>query len=394
MDTETSLLWHGPTWFAGRRLPGSAGPIPGLTSDIDLITTWRTKSVLPDPLPSVILLDTEALDRLDARADFDAWLAVAIDRLRTDVPILLLCRAGDDLSDLVRPTAIVDREIPDDTLFVAACDLQRSLMRSEEARIRRMSFGRVPGYGSAPHHKGTSGLLIVGMGGRLLQVQQASQRNVEIVGAFDQQMGEDYLMQRAFDAVILDDTFDENLENLRRIRMDARFAALPVLAVAEQASDIPTLFRAGASDVLRLPLQVTNLSRRLSTAIRFGKRRRLADKVLAESHKWLREQLNTGGVPQVFYARYREKAGAALAKRNLEIWEMKLLPENFNTPDEATLLAPDLYGTVLSIADATSREEDLVCFVHDVGPIAVLKSERGKTRLQARINAILVHTRL
>ncbi|WP_209008297.1 hypothetical protein [Roseibium polysiphoniae] len=394
MDTETSLLWHGPTWFAGRRLPGSAGPIPGLTSDIDLITTWRTEALLPDMLPSVILLDTEALDRLDKRADFTAWLAVAIEELRTDVPILLLCKAGDDLSGLVRPTAIVDREIPDDTLFATACDLQRSLMRSEEARIRRMSFGRVPGYGSAPHHKGTSGLLIVGMGGRLLQVQQASQRNVEIVGAFDQQMGEDYLAQRAFDAVILDDTFDENLENLRRIRMDARFAALPVLAVAEQASDIPTLFRAGASDVLRLPLQETNLSIRLSTAIRFGKRRRLADKVLAESHKWLREQLNTGGVPQVFYARYSERAGAALAKRGLEIWEMKLLPENFSTPDDATLLAPDLYGTVLSIADATSREEDLVCFVHDVGPIAVLKSERGKARLQARINAILGHTRL
>lgn len=345
-------------------------------------------------LPSVILLDTKVLDRLDKRADFTAWLAGAIEELRTDVPILLLCKAGDDLSGLVRPTAIVDREIPDDTLFATACDLQRSLMRSEEARIRRMSFGRVPGYGSAPHHKGTSGLLIVGMGGRLLQVQQASQRNVEIVGAFDQQMGEDYLAQRAFDAVILDDTFDENLENLRRIRMDARFAALPVLAVAEQASDIPTLFRAGASDVLRLPLQETNLSIRLSTAIRFGKKRRLADKVLAESHKWLREQLNTGGVPQAFYARYGEKAGAALAKRGLEIWEMKLLPENFSTPDEATLLAPDLYGTVLSIADATSREEDLVCFVHDVGPIAVLKSERGKARLQARINAILGHTRL
>ncbi|WP_246541433.1 hypothetical protein [Roseibium polysiphoniae] len=394
MDTETSLLWHGPTWFAGRCLPGSAGPIPGLTSDIDLITTWRTEAVLPDTLPSVVLLDTEALDRLDARADFTAWLAVAIEDLRTDVPILLLCKAGDDLSGFVRPTAIVDREIPDETLFATACDLQRSLMRSEEARIRRMSFGRVPGYGSAPHHKGTSGLLIVGMGGRLLQVQQASQRNVEIVGAFDQQMGEDYLAQRAFDAVILDDTFDENLENLRRIRMDARFAALPVLAVAEQASDIPTLFRAGASDVLRLPLQETNLSIRLSTAIRFGKRRRLADKVLAESHKWLREQLNTGGVPQAFYTRYSEKAGAALAKRSLEIWEMKLLPENFSTPDEATLLAPALYGTVLSIADATSREEDLVCFVHDVGPIAVLKSERGKARLQARINAILGHTRL
>ncbi|MEP0232470.1 hypothetical protein [Roseibium sp.] len=394
MDSETSLLWHGPTWFAGRRLPGSAGPIPGLTSDIDLITAWRTQRVFPDTLPSVILLDTEAFDQLDQRAEFNAWLSAAIQDLRTDVPILLLCKADDDLADHVRATAIVDREVPDDILFATACDLQRALMRSEEARIRRMSFGRVPGYGSAPHHKGTSGLLIVGMGGRFLQVQQASQRNVEIVGAFDQQMGEEYLAQRAFDAVILDDTFDENLENLRRIRMDARFAALPVLAVAEQASDVPTLFRAGASDVLRLPLQEANLSMRLATAIRFGKRRRLADKVLAESHKWLTGHLNTGGVPQAFYSRYSDKAGAALAERGLQIWEMKLLPENFNTPDEATLLASDLYGTVLSIADATSREEDLVCFVHDIGPIAVLKSERGKARLQARINAILGHTRL
>ena len=73
---------------------------------------------------------------------------------------------------------------------------------------------------------------------------------------------------------------------------------------------------------------------------------------------------------------------------------MNLLPENFSAPDMSTMLAPDLYGTVLSIADATSREEDLVCFVPDRGPVAVLNSERGKARLQARINAILGRTLL
>jgi hypothetical protein len=144
--------------------------------------------------------------------------------------------------------------------------------------------------------------------------------------------------------------------------------------------------------VLRLPLDSENLALRLAAAIRAGKRRRLADKILAESHKWLTRELNTGGVSQNHYDRYLSTIGPALAKRGLEIWEMNLLPENFSTPDMSTMLAPDLYGTLLSIADATSREEDLVCFVHDRGPVAVLKSERGKSRLQARINAILGRT--
>ena len=81
-----------------------------------------------------------------------------------------------------------------------------------------------------------------------------------------------------------------------------------------------------------------------------------------------------------------------MKKRGLEIWQMKLLPENFNFPADSAMLAEDLYSTVLAIADATSREEDLVCVVRDAGPVAVLKSERGMARLRSRINAILSHT--
>lgn len=394
MDSSSSLLWHGPAWFAGRSLPGSAGPIPGLSADVDLIAAFEAATQPPSTLPCVVLVDVNMVNALNDPQMFWNWLTKNIAALKTDVPVLLLCAPGTILPQRPRADAVLDSAIPDYTLFDIICDVQRALMRSEEARLRRLSFGRIPGYGTAAHYKGASGVLVIGMGGRFLQVQQASQRKVEVIGAFSQQMGEDYLAQRAFDAVILDSPFDETLENLHKLRMDARFASLPAIAITEIEADVPTLYRAGATDVLKLPLSNADLPLRLAAAIRSGKRRRLADKTLAESHKWLAQQLTTGGVSQDYYARYLKQAGAALKLRGLEIWEMKLMPENFSKANASTLLASNLYGTVLSIAAATSREEDLVCFVHDVGPIAVLKSERGKENLQARINAILGHTLL
>ncbi|WP_417668533.1 hypothetical protein [Roseibium sp.] len=375
-------------------MPGAGPAIPGLANDVDLVEAFGNDVALPDALPSVVLIDLDQISLAAPDPGFWGWLSDKIESLPSDVPLIMLAGPDAEIPEKPRAHAIVDPRIPDECLFNLVCDTQRALMRSEEARIRRMSFGRVPGYGVARHHQGSSGLLVIGIGGRFLELQQAHERNVSLVGAFDQNMGELFLAQRGFDAVILDAALDATLENLRQIRMDSRYASLPVLAVVENPADIPTYFKAGASDVLVVPLKTTNLKRRLATAIRSGKRRRLADKTLAESHKWLTEQLSKGGVSQDYYSRYLDKARAALDKRGLDIWEMKLLPENLNAPDMTTLLAPDINATVLSIADATSREEDLVCFVHDVGPIAVLKSERGKERLQARINAILGHTRL
>ncbi|WP_417683856.1 hypothetical protein [Roseibium sp.] len=394
MDSEASFLWHGPVWFAGRPFPGTGPKIPGLTGDVDLVETARVGHALDAELPAAIVIDLASISESGLEADFWDILQAGVARLETDVPIIFLAQPGETIPEGVRPDVIVDKRIPDLSLFNLVCDTQRALMRSEEARIRRKTFGRVPGYGSAAHHQGTSGLLVIGMGGRFLDLQRAQDRKVTLVGAFDQNMGELFLSQRGFDAVILDSTLDASLENLRQIRMDARYASMPVLVIADNTVDIPTYFEAGASDVLMLPMETPELKFRLATAIRTGKRRRLADKTLAESHKWLTQQLARGGVTQDHYSRYLEMAENALGRRGLAVWEMRLLPENFETPAMATMLATDLYGTVLSIADATSREEDLVCFVHDVGPIAVLKSERGKQRLQARINAILGHTRL
>jgi len=393
MDQDNSLLWQGPVWFAGRPSPVSAGPIPGLPGDIDLLQAYPGTEEPDDRLPSAIVVDISSVAEAD-RNGFLAWLDGLITRLPTDVPLFFLSDPDDILPARPKANATINRSVPDDVLFNAICSHQRALMRFEEARIRRLVFGRIPGYGAAPHYRGTSGRLVVGLGGRFPDLQQASDRKVEVIGAFTRDMAENYLSQRAFDAVILDSNLDETLESLRLIRMDARFAALPVLVVTDRLEDTAMLFRAGANDVLNVPLHDANLRARRATAIRHGKRRRLADKVLAESHRWLTQQLGSGGVSQADYARYLERAGDALAKRGLELCEMKLLPENFFLPDQTIALSEALCGTLLSIADATSREEDLVCVVHDMGPVAVLKSQRGKGRLQARIEAILGHTAL
>lgn len=391
MHQDNSLLWQGPVWFAGRLSPVHAGYVPGLPGDVDLLEAFDRQNHPDGGLPSAILVDVPSIPET-CRDVFFAWLDGVISRLPTDVPLILLCGANDAVPTRPKADTTINRSVPDDTLFDAICSHQRALMRFEEARIRRLVFGRIPGYGAAPHHRGTSGLLVIGLGGRFPDLQQASSRKVEVIGAFSQDMAETYLSQRAFDAVILDSTFDETLESLRLIRMDARFAALPVLTVAGKSEETAMLFRAGANDVLTLPLYEANLRQRLATAIRHGKRRRLADKVLAESHRWLTQQLGSGGVTQADYARYLDRVGNALAKRGLSLCEMKLLPENFTLPEQTISLAEDLYGTLLSIADATSREEDLVCVVNDIGPVAVLKSKRGKERLQARIEMILGHT--
>ena len=394
MDEDTSLLWQGPVWFAGRSSPVSAGHIPGLPGDIDLWQAFAGKfGCLDDRLPSAIVVDVPTVPEAD-RNSFFAWLDGLITRLPTDVPLFFLSGPDDLLPVRPKANATINRSVPDDVLFDAICSHQRALMRFEEARIRRLVFGRIPGYGSAPHYRGTSGLLVVGLGGRFPDLQQASGRKVEVIGAFTRDMAENYLSQRAFDAVILDSTLDETLESLRLIRMDSRFTAIPVLVVTDQPGDTAMLFRAGANDILPLPLDETNLRSRLATAIRHGKRRRLADKVLAESHRWLTQQLDKGGVTQSDYRSYLERAGQALAERGLTLCEMKLLPENFILPEQTTALAANLYGTLLSVADATSRDEDLVCVVNDIGPVAVLKSHRGKGRLQARIEAIIGHTAL
>lgn len=392
LENETSLLWHGPVWFAGRGSPFSVGQIPGLSSDVDLLRAFADGRVPISPLPSVILLDWNSVTA-SAEA-FLTWLRAAISQLGAEVPLIVLCGGEDAFPEGLKPHAAIDREVSDTVLFGTICAQQRALMRFEEARIRRVVFGRIAGYGSAPHQTGGSGLLIVGLSGRFMELQQASSENVEVVGAFDQSMAEEYLASRAFDAVILDSTLEDTLENLRQIRMDARYAALPVLVVTDDPDESTMLFDAGANDVLVAPLRANSLRHRLAIAIRHGKRRRLSDRALAESHNWLLRQLSSGGVPQPTYARYLEIAGAALAARGLDIWELKLLPESFAIPEKAAMLADDLFGTMLSIADATSREEDLVCVVHEVGPVAVLKSERGMTRLQSRINSILGHTTL
>lgn len=394
MDKDVTLHWQGPAWFAGRTMPGSIGMVPGLTADVDLLEAYQDGRKLPSAVPSAILVDTTCVTEMEGGEAFYIWLNQQIDQLECDIPLVYLCAAADTLPDRPRPHAVMDRQIPDDILFLAVSDLQRALLRSEEARIRRLTFGRIHGYTGSERHRGGSGLLVIGLGKRFLELTHAVSSKVQTIGAFDQTMGESYMAQRAFDAVILNGDYADTHEALRQFRLDPRHASLPVIAIASQKTDIIALFEAGATDVIFGNPTEANLRLRLATAIRSGKRRRLADRALAESHRWLAEHLNKGGIPQKLYQTYLERADQALSKRGLKVCELQLVPQEFDPLKLASANAANLYGTLLSVADATSREEDLICHVRDLGPMAVLKSERGKHRLQQRINAILAHTEI
>lgn len=391
MDVETSLSWRGPYWYAGRRPRRSSNGDAPEDLDVSLISMFDRRSKLPMALPAAIVVDISILED-DRKDEFFSWLLPQIRRLPSEVPFYILTGSDDILPPGLQPTAIIDKVVPDEVLLMLICIHQRALLRSEEAQLRRRIFGRIPGFGSAPHHSGTSSLLVVGLSGRFLEWQDASEEKVEVVGAFDGSMAVEFMSKRAFDAVVIDAPFEDAVDYMQQIRRDARFAGLPVLAVCEREEDLVQLFRNGASDVLVGENRKETLARRLNSATRFGKRRRLADRVLAESHMWLRQQIHQGGLGVDDYTNYLEACSNGLAARGLDLWEMRLQPENFGIAVTSAEELEDINTTLLSIADATSRDEDLVCLVKDFGPVAVLKNEAGTTRLQKRISSILTHT--
>lgn len=391
MDLETSLSWRGPYWYAGRRPRRQSDTDAPEDLDVSLLEIFGRGGTPPTAVPAAIVIDLAQIPEM-VRQPFHDWLRPIVRGLSCEVPFYILSGSDDWIPDDVRPTAILERSVPDDVLLMLICIHQRALMRSEEARIRRRIFGRVEGFGVAPHHSGTSGLLVVGLSGRFLEWQAASDRRVEVIGAFDGTMAAEFMTQRAFDAVVIDSAIDDTIDYMQQIRRDSRFAGLPVMAVCDDERDVVDLFRNGASDVLLGQNRQDTLNRRIACAIRLGKRRRLADRVLAESQVWLRQQISTGGLPQDRYLAYLKTASDALAARGLDLWEMRLSPEYFDIPAIGLNNMADLNGTLLSIADATSRDEDLVCLVEDIGPVAVLKNETGTRRLQKRINSILTHT--
>ncbi|MEP2705493.1 MAG: hypothetical protein ABJN98_03135 [Roseibium sp.] len=391
MDVETSLSWRGAYWYAGRRPIRSDNADLPEDLDVSLIDVFNRQRKPPTALPAAVVVDVTQIPE-DIRESFFAWLATQLKSLPCEVPYYVLTCGNDDLPEDLRATGIIGRSVPDDVLLMLICIQQRAILRTEEARIRRQIFGRIPGFGTAPHQSGTSGLLVVGLSGRFLEWQAASEQKVEVIGAFDGAMAAEFMTQRAFDAVVIDTEYEDTIDYMQQVRRDPRFAGLPVLAVCENQEDSVLLFRNGASDVLMGTHKKETLNKRLAAAIRFGKHRRLADRVLAESHSWLRQQINVGGLGTEFYSAYLETSSNALATRGLDLWEMRLTPEYFNFPEEAHHQSEDFNGTLLSIADATSRDEDLVCLVRDLGPVAVLKNEAGPRKLQKRINSILSHT--
>lgn len=391
MDYETSLSWRGPYWYAGRRPKRTSDGDAPEDLDVSLERMFERKCTPPTALPAAIVVDIKPLEE-DSRPAFFEWLLPHVKALPCEVPFYVLTDGEDVLPDGLQATAIIDRVVPDDVLLMLVCIHQRALMRSDEAQLRRRVFGRIPGFGTAPHHSGTGSLMVVGVSGRFREWQDASDQKVEVVGAFDGKMAVEFMSMRAFDAVVIDAPFDDAIDSIRQIRRDARFAGLPVLAVCESEEDSALLFRNGASDVIVGENLKETLSRRIVSAIRFGKRRRLADRILAESQMWLRQQITGGGLGAEYYTRYLETCSDSLAVRGLDLWEMRLQPESFGIEVSSADDLEEIQTTLLSIADATSRDEDLVCMVKDFGPVAVLKNEAGTVRLQKRISSILTHT--
>lgn len=383
-EGDSALVWQGPIW----RLGGPKGAsVPGWPDDVDL----GSSTANANRLPAAVLLYLD-----DPSTRFSLAMALAdIGRLKAEVPVIALTRSDTVLPDpLPRSHALIDAGIPADALFRMICALQRAILRNEEARLRRLVFGRVPRFGAAPHHTGGSGLLVIGLGQRFLDLFDARARNVTLVGALTTDMGETYLGQRAFDAVILDTPADDAVDTIDRLRRDARFVRVPILVMSTDQRDLEPLFRAGANDVLSGDLGKRQLAARLAAAIRLGRRRRLADRVLAESRVWLLQEAGRGGLPLEKYDRYLAGCRALCDPRGLGLSELHLMPKVEITPLPVASLSGDMTGAILSIADATSREEDLVCAVRGLGPVAVLKGDQGGSLLQQRISAILGQTAL
>jgi len=392
MDQDQSLLWHGPLWYAGFRPAEIGGAIPGVRDDQDLVAHARAGTRPPPDLPLAIVATPALLGPPEDSRRFFQWLDELISGLTCEVPLVLLVGAEDQVPDRPRAHAVINLGVSPHHLFEKVCRLQRSLIRSEEARLRRIVFGRQISTSSAQHHTGPSGLLVIGVGQRFLELQNTAEEKIDVIGAFDQRIAEDYLRQRAFDAVILDGDLADVLENLRQLRFDARFATLPVLVFSGNPSEAHALFEAGATDVLPKTVTSENLRARMRVLVRGGKRRRLADRILSESRKWLMHTLKHGGLSEHVYTTYLERARATLKVRGLSPCEIWLAPPAASPLPAQPDAAIEVHATVLSIAEATSREEDLVCVVENKGPVAVLKSDRGRDRLTARIKAILSHT--
>ncbi|MEC9469813.1 MAG: hypothetical protein VYA18_08855, partial [Pseudomonadota bacterium] len=227
MDVETSLSWRGPYWYAGRRPRRSSNGDAPEDLDVSLISMFDRRSKLPMALPAAIVVDISILEN-DRRDEFFSWLLPQIRLLASEVPFYILTGSDDILPPGLQPTAIIDKVVPDEVLLMLICIHQRALLRSEEAQLRRRIFGRIPGFGSAPHHSGTSSLLVVGLSGRFLEWQDASEEKVEVVGAFDGSMAVEFMSKRAFDAVVIDAPFEDAVDYMQQIRRDARFAGLPV----------------------------------------------------------------------------------------------------------------------------------------------------------------------
>ncbi len=384
-DGDSALVWQGPVWRIGPEPVFGAGA-PGWPRELDLLTAGDDDLA---ELPAAVVV------RLDQTLAPLARLARAESKLPVEVPALLLCGAGSAVGlPLRRSHGLVDADIPEASLFRMICARQRAILRSDEARIRRLVFGRVPSYGSAPHQQGGSSLLVAGLGRRFIELFDARARNVDLIGALSADMAENYLSQRAFDAVIIEAGIDDSLDLVERIRRDARFSQIPVLAFAEDRQEVAALFEMGANDVLHGDLTRAMLSARIASAIRMGKRRRLADRLLAESRVWLLRQAGEEGLPMPLYQAYLHRSADQAALRGLMLDEVRLSPEADAANIPVTQLAGDLSGTILSIADATSREEDLICYVAGRGPVAVLKHDQAGPSLKRRINAILGSTLL
>lgn len=384
-------MWHGPVWSLGVEPPAQ---VPGslFSNVVDLSPLVRGSApTLPlTPLPSAILVKVDDVE--SQQSPFWSALADLMKDLPCEVPLVFLAGPHSTFPNEPLPHAVVSDNITPLHLFQIMCDLQRTMLRTEEAEIRQSVFGRVENYGTVPHREGPSSLLIIGLGERFLEIQNLSSDQVDVIGAFNQNIAEDFLTSKGFDAVILDAHLADNLENLRELRMDARFATLPALVFADHPVDRPTLFDLGATDVLSPDITPENLKYRISTAVRTGERRRITDSYLAESHRWLVEANPSGGITRDLYDRYLDRARSFLKQRGLDIHELRLLPQEFTSSPLAFNASDNIWTTVLSIANAASREEDLICVVDGLGPVAVLKNEQGKATLKARINAILSHT--
>ncbi|WP_029057031.1 hypothetical protein [Stappia stellulata] len=363
------------------------GPVPDLAEAEEI---WSTTRTAPDALLLV------------AGKGPDPQVVARIERLResiraegVDVPLVVATRAGTGADTGWRrlPDAFLPPETSPALLATRLRETIRQSVRMEEARLRRMTLGALPGETvAAPHRPG--GLMVAGLGQQAGAALERAGLVANLTGVLAAETVCRRLQEAGSRALFIDMPTARALDVIERVSADPRHVSLPVMAMAETVEDIETLLAAGCNDVVRRDVAPEDLGVRLRALLAAGARRALSNAALRRFRAvYLEEEtLLSRAAHDAYLGRLRE----ALSRRGrvpllmtlADLHPAPLRPAAANDDPLAPVVGDPVRSTLL----AASREEDFVARVEELGDRIVLRDVQAAAGLTRRVGAILAST--